>query len=450
VRVAFDAWSAGHVAPSLHDVPVVASQSKVKAEAVSARLKGELIHPNRTSVLTGIRFSPDGKRLLAGDYPGGVAVVWDVASGKQLTVVETGYGSRNSLEYLFVTPDWRSLFVARRGKRHYDQVEEKGKRMLRWTFDGDVRVWDLDTGQLQRTYQHQPPRSLLGGMLLSPDGRTFVTSEELPGTYERQAPRAGSLWEAKTGQHRPLPPDVDPQGRYAPDGRRLAVTVADGAGYSRAVKLFDVATGREELAVAIKENYVWARVAAFSPDGRIMAGTYQRFEAAKSWDRFQSSFKWWDTATGREIASFGGDSTDSFGRPCFSANGQTLAATSWRGERAKLLLFNVTRKQLTGTLVVGEQPKGERFLLIPPVFRPDGKQLALLSQVVPDAQGGGEPDAQDVAQAHVLLIDVATGTIQEILAVPPGFPRSACYSPDGRTLATGGLGRVLLWDLSEQ
>jgi hypothetical protein len=48
------------------------------------------------------------------------------------------------------------------------------------------------------------------------------------------------------------------------------------------------------------------------------------------------------------------------------------------------------------------------------------------------------------------LIDVATGTLREILVAPPGFPRSACYSPDGRTLATGGLGRVLLWDLSDQ
>ena len=51
--------------------------------------------------------------------------------------------------------------------------------------------------------------------------------------------------------------------------------------------------------------------------------------------------------------------------------------------------------------------------------------------------------------AHIHLIDVATGEILETLIAPQGFPRSACFSPDGRTLATGGLGRVLLWNLSK-
>ena len=108
----FDAWQAGRVAPSEHEIAVnIPKQSNLKLEAVSPRLKQELIHPNRGSVLAGLRFSADGKRLIAGDYPGGVVVVWEVAGGKQLTSVETGYGYRNGAEYFSVAPDWKSLYV---------------------------------------------------------------------------------------------------------------------------------------------------------------------------------------------------------------------------------------------------------------------------------------------------------------------------------------------------
>ncbi len=104
MSIAFDAWKEGHVAPSSHEVRVVAPKFTVKLEPVSARLKGELVHPNRTSIISEIHYSPDGKRIIAGDYPGGVVVVWDVATGKQLTAIDTGYGYRGSAQYFFLSP----------------------------------------------------------------------------------------------------------------------------------------------------------------------------------------------------------------------------------------------------------------------------------------------------------------------------------------------------------
>src|SRR5438132_1451119 len=110
VTVSFDAWKEGKVASTKHDVPILLPKS-VKLAAVSPGLKRELIHPNKGSVLYGIRFTPDGKRIIAGDYPGGIVALWDVETGKRLTTIETGYGYRGTADYFFTTPDWKTLFV---------------------------------------------------------------------------------------------------------------------------------------------------------------------------------------------------------------------------------------------------------------------------------------------------------------------------------------------------
>src|SRR5262245_35100514 len=107
VTITFDAWGEGKVGSSEREVQIVPPRPVPKLEAVSSRLKGELIHPNRTAAIFGVRYSPDGKRLIAGDYPGGVVVVWDVATGKQLTKIETGPRYRGWIDYFFVAPDWK-------------------------------------------------------------------------------------------------------------------------------------------------------------------------------------------------------------------------------------------------------------------------------------------------------------------------------------------------------
>jgi WD40 repeat protein len=79
-------------------------------------------------------------------------------------------------------------------------------------------------------------------------------------------------------------------------------------------------------------------------------------------------------------------------------------------------------------------------------FSPDGRWLAVITQSFPEDQRDPSPD--DTPQARIHLIDVAAGEIRETLIAPPGFVTCACFSPDGRTLATSGRGKVLLWDLT--
>jgi hypothetical protein len=329
VPVSFDAWKAGHVAPSHHEVPVVVPKPGPKREPVSARLKGELIHPSRNGVLAGLRFSPDGRRIIGGDYPGGVVVLWDVASGRDVTTIETGYGYRASLEYFFLSPDWRELFVSR-GTRKVEQVEKDGKRLRRWTCDGDVRTWDLATGRLLHTYKHDPPRDIRL-MELAPDGRRFVTWEEVSGTSEGSPKSAASLWDVQTGRYQALPDDLQVYGQFSADGRALAVVAVGSDRYARTVKLLDTATGRERLSIPITDGNARVFTRALSPDGRLLVGTGQVFEKANKADGGRAWLKLWDTTTGREVASLDVGPNDAVGNVSFSPDGRALAAVNWRG-----------------------------------------------------------------------------------------------------------------------
>ena len=130
VTVSFEAWKEGHVIATTHQLAVVSPRVKLALEEVSSRLKGSLIHPNRESQIVGIRYSADGKRLVAGDYPGGVVQLWDVETGRQLEKIETGYGYKSTYDYFFLSPDWKSVFTWRE-KRIPNRIEKDGKRFFR-------------------------------------------------------------------------------------------------------------------------------------------------------------------------------------------------------------------------------------------------------------------------------------------------------------------------------
>src|SRR5262249_19778618 len=157
----------------------------------------------------------------------------------------------------------------------------------------------------------------------------------------------------------------------------------------RALKWIDLATGREKLSIPVQDQNVWLRPSAFLPDGKLLVGNYQVFERPNKWDRWQSWFKWWDCATGREVASFE-EEKNSFHRSAFSPDGQMLALVNWRGEKHRLLLYHVPDRRLLHSLSLGESLKGESLTAIGPVFSPDGRWIALITRIMFDTPRGGE------------------------------------------------------------
>jgi WD40 repeat protein len=395
-----------------------------------------------------LQFSPDGKRLIAGDYPGGVIAVWDVASGKRLITLETGYGYRSTAKYFSVAPDWKTVYVSRE-KRKAENIEQYGKRMRKWTFDGDVRAWSLDDGKLVRTYKHQPPRGIWW-MTMSPDGSKLLTAEHQSGISEGGYPEASekaSLWNVKTGERRPVA-GLETFGTFSHDGRLLAFALEGKDLYARGLKLIETDTGREKWTLPIPDKKVWVSAGTFSRDGQLLFGSFRQFQGAKKYESWRLWLKWWDVATGREVASFEGDKNDGFTYFHLSPDGQTLAALNWQGEKRKLYLFSVPQKRLLRTTVLGEKPRDFRLLASGGTFSPDGKWLVVITRVYPDKARGDDMDARDLPQPRIHLIEAATGVIRETLIAPQSFSSNACFSPDGRTLATDGPGRILLWDMT--
>jgi WD40 repeat protein len=298
-----------------------------------------------------------------------------------------------------------------------------------------VRAWDLATGELRETYKHTPPRGV-NAIVLSPDGSTFATFEELAGEADGGPAGAASLWDVKAKTYRPLSANLQSWAVYTPDGKTLAAPAKGKDGRVDMIKLIDMESARERLSIPIGEKEAELGYIALSPDGKLLVGQVR----AKT----GNLLRLWDPATGREVGSFEGEKKCVFMLMEFSPDGRFLAATNWRGEQGKLFLFDLSNRRLVRTVALGEKATVHR-----PAFSPDGKWVAVATQLIPEDFQPEKTAAEDVPQPRIHLVEVASGTERETLVAPPGFPASLCFSPDGKTLATSGNGRVLLWDLTK-
>lgn len=442
MTVSFDAWLEGFVQPTTHTLEVVAPRVQLVLEPVSPRLKQELQHPNRTATLEGLRYSPDGRRIIAGDYPGGVIQVWDSASGKQLTTIETGYGYRGSADYFHLTPDWKTVYVSR-DNRTVRRIERDGKKLNEWKFDGDVRAWDIDTGEQTARFQHAPPHGI-HAMALAPNGSAFVTAERLPGASESGAPMAASLWDVRTHTERSLGRGLSGHGVFSSDSNIVALSEYRENIYLPVIKLFDVASGSQVRAIS-SEPLSHIIPMSFDPAGGTLIAIVQIYAKKGDWSELQCYLKFWDVTTGEEVGSIpSGAKNEAFSEVVTGPDGRRLALSNSRGPDAKLYVIDVDRRRLDYVVTLGDKS----LIVRRPAFSPDGRWIAVTTQDIPQDVDLRNPAAEDVPQPRIHLIEAATGEVRESLIALQGFATRACFSPDGKTLATTGHGRVLLWDLS--
>ncbi len=371
-------------------------------------------------------FTPDGQRLVTGGADHTVRV-WDVATGKQIHLLE---GHRERVSALALSPD--------------------GKYCLSGSEDKTAILWDLESGGKVRTFRGH--KNYINAVVFSPDGRQILTGagdklvklwdlasgneiRTFSGTNaavrcvalstDRKRMLTGGadgtvrLWDLRSGVLVRSYPTKEERGveavAFAPDGR----TFLTGTLFT--ARLWDVNSGKVIRTFATKEKGCAAFSVSFAPDGRLvmLAGPVIRVL---------------DTSTGKEVQRIvpmrrqgdEGISVDPFfapdGRRIVYADHYDLTVRFWDIEQQREIA------------VIREHDSGQ----FPVALSPDGRLLAAVGRF---NEGWQEPGP---AQWQIGLWDSATQKLVRVLPSRTPVMKMA-FTPDSRTLVTMG-NDLTAWD----
>jgi RNA polymerase sigma factor (sigma-70 family) len=248
---------------------------------------------------------------------------------------------------------------------------------------------------------------------------------------QREPSAATASARPKGGEDRPLPvwkerasveyPDASMFRTlvFSPDGKALAAeamfNIDDLKDRDGEVVIWDAATRKVRFTLPASErtqNLAQLLTVAFSSDGKTLATLTKN-----------NKVKLWDAATGKERLSI-----DIQGPFClrFAPDGKTLAVAAWE------------KGNDTGAIHLIDAASGKQRATFPgnrAAFSRDGATLAT---------GGA------TREGAIKLWDVATGK-EKLTLKGHGYdfgPQDLAFTPDGRSLVSGGNGTLKVWDLT--
>ena len=341
--------------------------------------------------ITGVAFSPDGKRLAFGDTNLTISL-WDVEAGTRLFDIVphleiTANQFQNTINSLAFSPDGKILAFGT-------------------TCDTLVHLYDVEhkrelqalTGHLECVYS----------VAFSPDGRVLVS-----GSRDKQL----TVWNLETGKsnftlygHRGMITDV----AFSPNGKLLASTGIDAS-----IRFWDPVTGEAKGILSKQTSYVTSL--HFSPDGkRLVSGSTD------------GAVRFWDLIENKEMASFKehllNGQNKRVNSVVFAPDGNHVFSG---GADGSVKLWSLEPGQHLREFSIST------FNVARLAFSPDSKTLAV----------GTRADLL----VPILLLDVETGEWRGELAGHSGSAEALSFSPDGTMLASGGKNSMLrIWKLPEQ
>ena len=444
VTVSFGAWAEERVAASTHSLRILPALPGPKLLPFSGRFQDMLPHANPEGNISAIRFSPDGSRLIAGDYPGGVIHIWDLASRERLQTFETTKGLRSGYAYYHTSPDWQRVYAATNNRLEIERVERDGKKLNRVKYSDAVHVWDANSGERLHTWQQDPQRGILH-LWLTADGRQFVVAEETPGDFEGRRPRALSLLDTATGHFRELTTANAYLFLIRDDNLAVvALPQEDGSELTSDIVLMQLPEWKEVTRIPIG-NLDRAMFGTFAGGGAMLIGDVMSYKERDNWQDYTSELRVWDVATGKQLHAMQpqtpGARLTSY---VVSPDGYTAVLTEFdqKTRASRLLLLNLRNWQ---TIEIPCEPETYHRTS---VFHPSGRWLVATQIKLPDAAAQRAPELSQLEQPRLQLIDTASGNILETMIIPQSFAMSIAFSPDGQTLATAGKGAVYLWDMT--
>ena len=375
------------------------------------------------SGIKNISFHPNGKTLASSGRLDGKIRIWNADTGELLHTLTGHSGWIHDFSF---SPDGKTLASASR--------------------DETVGIWNVDTGELLHTLTGHSGSVV--SVSFRPDGQTLVSASEdatvriwdaIAGTFLRTLTRHTGWIESVS---------------FSPDGRTLASGSRD-----ETVGIWNVDTGEQLHTFTGHTGSV--NTVAFRPDGQVLASGSS-----------DNSIRFWDPDTGdhlrtltghvgpvssvvfgpngRKLASGSADGTvriwDAIsGEPLeilvgrgfeitcvvFSPDGRTVASGNWAGT---VNIWNAgTRKSLHPFMSAWDM----RVYSI--AFSPDGQSLAFV--------GGQRSDQIAIAvlrSDQIRIWDVSTD--EQLLSIT-NHSNSVVFSPDGRTLVSGGGYDTSVWDV---
>jgi WD40 repeat protein len=209
-----------------------------------------------------VAFSRDGKYLASAGWDRR-ARIWEVATGKNIQTLN----HQDRIDSVAFSPDGRTLATA-----------GWGNSILIWDWEKGRKTLEMDGG------------SKVSKVLYDSDGKRIASTGD-DGTAR--------IWDATTGKE--LVKISENRHAYiydaafSPDGNRLATAATPIGASGKAVKVWDVATGKQLLSLPLDSAYC----VAFSPDGRILVTPWDVYNPRQT--LISSGIKFWDAKTGKEI-----------------------------------------------------------------------------------------------------------------------------------------------------
>ena len=441
ISLSFDAWKEVRVAATTHSVTVLPPKPAPKVEPVAPNLVATLVHPEKKAGTGHLEFSKDGKRLFVSGYPSGIVQIWDVASRKEWRRFETPPGLRATNRYALLAPDWKTLYVPVE-RRAVRTIERDGKKVYRFDYSGEIRVWDIASGK-----EKDPLRPPLGWAPLywgsvTPGSRFLVCSEVSSyDTFEKEINVATILWDLQTGKRTKLsegmmPPLIAPDGKKAYSGHS-AGDPKTGT-WKSDVRILELPSGNEIAKVSCPRNDAAFAVWAISPDEQVIAVYVGDLTGPAK------EFCFFDTQTlapRGKLVDQNSSPKSGMNTGVFTSDGKrfiTVDAT------AHALVWDIAQQKLIRKVPIGRDEAPWSFAI-----SPDGATLAFtwMPKSDPSLANVLQPDPHDLPQPRISLIDLSGNAPPRILIAPHGYVGSVAFSPDGKTLAFGSSGAVHLFDL---